>query len=46
MLANLSLAELNAVVTQAQSSLNQKLAGATLEQINVSEKQIEAAKLA
>lgn len=45
-LANLSLAELNAVVTQAQSSLNQKLAGATLEQINVSEKQIEAAKLA
>lgn len=45
-LANLSLTELNAAVTQAQSVLNQKLAGATLEQINVSEKQIESAKVA
>ncbi|MDD2274318.1 MAG: efflux RND transporter periplasmic adaptor subunit [Candidatus Pacebacteria bacterium] len=45
-LANLSLTELNASVTQAQSSLNQKLAGATIEQINVSEKQIEAARVA
>ena len=45
-IANLSLTELNSAVTQAQSSLNQKLAGATLEQINVSEKQIEAAKIA
>ncbi len=45
-LANLSLTELDAAVTQAQSLLNQKLAGATLEQINVSEKQIESAKVA
>lgn len=44
-LANLSLTELNATVAQAQSSLNQKLAGATLEQISISEKQIESAKL-
>lgn len=45
-LANLSLSELNAAVAQAQSSLDQKLAGATVEQIAVSEKQVEAAKIA
>ena len=44
-LANLSLAELNASLAQAQSSLNQKLAGATIEQINVLEKQIDSAKV-
>ncbi len=34
-LANLSLSQLNAAVAQAQASLDQKLAGATTEQINV-----------
>lgn len=44
-LANLSLSELNANLAQAQSSLNQKLAGATMEQVAVLEKQIESAKV-
>lgn len=45
-LANLSLSEFNANLAQAQSSLNQKLAGATMEQVIVLEKQIESAKIA
>lgn len=44
-LANLSLSQLNAAVAQAQASLDQKLAGATTEQINVSQKQIESAQI-
>jgi len=46
LLANLSLSELNAAVSQAQASLNQKLAGATPEQIEVSQKQIDSATIA
>lgn len=45
-LANLSMSQLNAAVAQAQASLDQKLAGATTEQIAVSEKQIESANVA
>lgn len=45
-LANLSLSQLNAAVAQAQASLDQKLAGATAEQIVVSEKQVESAQIA
>jgi HlyD family secretion protein len=45
-LANLSLSQLNAAVAQAQASLDQKLAGATTEQIAVSEKQVESAQIA
>jgi len=45
-LANLSLSQLNAAVAQAQSSLDQKLVGATIEQIAVSEKQVESAQIA
>lgn len=45
-LANLSLTELNAAVEQAEANLNQRLAGATAEQINVSLKQIESAQVA
>ncbi|MFA5368439.1 MAG: efflux RND transporter periplasmic adaptor subunit [Candidatus Paceibacterota bacterium] len=46
LLANLSLAELDAAVAAAQASLDQKLAGATLEQINASQKQIDSAQTA
>ena len=45
-LANLSLAQLNAAVSQAQASLDQKLAGATDEAINVSKKQVESSQVA
>jgi RND family efflux transporter MFP subunit len=45
-LANLSLSQLNAAVAQAQASLDQKLAGATTEQVNVAQKQIESAQIA
>jgi len=45
-LANLSLSQLNAAVAQAQASLDQKLVGATVEQIAVSEKQVESAQIA
>lgn len=45
-LANLSMSQLNAAVAQAQASLDQKLAGATTEQIAVSEKQVESANVA
>ena len=44
-LANLSLSQLNAAVAQAQASLDQKLVGATLEQIAVSQKQVESAQI-
>ncbi|MFA5086065.1 MAG: HlyD family efflux transporter periplasmic adaptor subunit [Candidatus Paceibacterota bacterium] len=44
-LANLSMLQLNAAVAQAQASLDQKLAGATAEQIAVSEKQVESAEI-
>ena len=44
-LANLSLSQLNAAVAQAQASLDQKLAGATVEQVNVAQKQIESAQI-
>ncbi|MDD4409178.1 MAG: efflux RND transporter periplasmic adaptor subunit [Candidatus Pacebacteria bacterium] len=45
-LASLYLPELDASIAQAQASLNQKLAGATNEQIEVSKKQLESAKIA
>lgn len=45
-LANLSLSQLNAGVAQAQASLDQKLIGATPEQIAVSQKQVESAQIA
>ena len=45
-LANLSLIELNAAVAQAEATLNQKIAGATLEQIAVAQKQIDSAQIA
>ncbi|MFA5714446.1 MAG: HlyD family efflux transporter periplasmic adaptor subunit [Candidatus Paceibacterota bacterium] len=44
-LANLSLSQLNAGVAQAQASLDQKLVGATPEQIAVSQKQVESAQI-
>lgn len=44
-LANLTLTELNAAVAQAQAVLDQKLAGATPEQINAAQKQIESAEI-
>ncbi|HRR94766.1 MAG TPA: biotin/lipoyl-binding protein, partial [Candidatus Paceibacterota bacterium] len=45
-LANLTLTELDAAVAQAQAVLDQKLAGATPEQINAAQKQIESAEIA
>jgi len=45
-LANLSLSQLNAAVAQSQASLDQKLAGATTEQINVAQKQVESNQIA
>lgn len=45
-LANLSLSQLNASIAQAQASLDQKLAGATIEQTNVAHKQVESAEIA
>lgn len=45
-LANLSLAELDAAVAQARASLNQKLAGSTAEQIDAAQKQIDSAQTA
>jgi RND family efflux transporter MFP subunit len=45
-LANLSLSQLNAAVSQAQSSLDQKLVGATDEAINVSQRQVESSEVA
>jgi RND family efflux transporter MFP subunit len=44
-LANLSLSQLNASVAQAQASLDQKLSGATPEQVNVAQKQVESARV-
>jgi RND family efflux transporter MFP subunit len=44
-LANLSLTELNAAVAQAEATLNQKLAGATPEQIEIAQKQVDSAQL-
>jgi RND family efflux transporter MFP subunit len=44
-LANLSLTELNSAVAQAEATLNQKLAGATAEQIAVAQKQVDSAQL-
>lgn len=46
LIANLSLAEADAAVAQAQANLNQKLAGATLEQINSAQKQVDSAETA
>ncbi|MDD5673169.1 MAG: efflux RND transporter periplasmic adaptor subunit, partial [Chitinivibrionales bacterium] len=45
-LANLSLAELDAAVSQARASLNQKLAGATAEQIAAAQQQVNSAETA
>lgn len=45
-LANLTLSELDAAVAQAQATLDQKLAGATEEQINTAQKQIDSAQIA
>lgn len=45
-LANLSLSQLNAAVAQAQASLDQKLAGATAEQVAVSAKEVDSAQIA
>jgi len=45
-LANLSLIEFNAAVAQAEAVLNQKLAGATEEQIAIAQKQVESAQTA
>lgn len=45
LLGYLSLPELDAAVAQAQASLNQKNAGATDEQININEKQVESARV-
>ncbi|MDD3170287.1 MAG: efflux RND transporter periplasmic adaptor subunit [Candidatus Paceibacterota bacterium] len=44
-LANLSLTELNSAVAQAEATLNQKLAGATDEQIAVAQKQVDSAQI-
>jgi len=44
-IANLSLAQLNAAVNQAQASLDQKIAGATDEAINVSKKQVDSTQV-
>ncbi|MDD5639251.1 MAG: efflux RND transporter periplasmic adaptor subunit [Candidatus Pacebacteria bacterium] len=46
LLASLSSLELDAAVAQAQASLNQKLAGSTVEQIDVAQKQVDSAKVA
>lgn len=45
-LANLSLTELNSAVDQAEATLNQKLAGATPEQIAVAQRQVDSAQVA
>ena len=45
-LANLSLTEFNSAVAQAEAVLNQKLAGATEEQITIAQKQVESAQTA
>ncbi len=45
-LVNLSLTELNSAMTQAEATLNQKLAGATEEQIVVAQKQVDSAQVA
>jgi RND family efflux transporter MFP subunit len=45
-IANLSLTELNSAVAQAEATLNQRLAGATPEQIAVSQKQVDSAQVA
>jgi len=44
-LANLSLTELNSAVAQAEATLNQKLAGATDQQIAVAQKQVDSAQI-
>ncbi|MFA5080557.1 MAG: efflux RND transporter periplasmic adaptor subunit [Candidatus Paceibacterota bacterium] len=46
LLASLSSLELDATVAQAQASLNQKLAGSTVEQIDIVQKQVDSAKVA
>ncbi|MFA5087363.1 MAG: efflux RND transporter periplasmic adaptor subunit [Candidatus Paceibacterota bacterium] len=46
LIANLSLADLDASVAAAQASLDQKLAGATVEQINTAQKQVDSAQTA
>jgi len=45
LLGSLSLPELDATIAQAQASLNQKLAGATIEQVEVSQKQLDSARI-
>ncbi|MDD4358624.1 MAG: efflux RND transporter periplasmic adaptor subunit [Candidatus Pacebacteria bacterium] len=45
-LAKLNLDDLNSLVEQAEANLNQKIAGVSNEQINVSLKQIEVAEVA
>jgi len=44
-LTNLSLTELNSAVAQAEATLNQKLAGATPEQIAIAQKQVDSAQV-
>ncbi|MFA6252349.1 MAG: efflux RND transporter periplasmic adaptor subunit [Candidatus Paceibacterota bacterium] len=46
LLASISSAELDAAVAQAQASLNQKLAGSTTEQIDISQRQVDSARIA
>jgi len=46
LLASISSAELDAAVAQAQASLNQKLAGSTAEQIDISQRQVDSARIA
>lgn len=46
LLANLSLTELDSAINQSEATLNQKIAGPTLEQINIAQKQIDSAQLA
>lgn len=46
LIASLHLPELDAAIAQAQAALNQKLAGATEEQININRKQLESAIIA
>lgn len=44
-MGNLNLPELDAAISQAQASLNQKVAGATNEQVLVAERQLDSAKV-
>jgi len=45
LLANLSLTELDSAISQAEATLNQKIAGPTSEQIIISQRQVDSAQL-